>query len=94
MLLFPYRCNFKFLIFYADSRGEGVEVSLNFFPVSRKSDLFFMRLPVGSVVFVSHRLVCEGVLLCKFFRQKIFPDQRKTEQFFSMKPNLQSQKPP
>ena len=35
-------------------RGEGVEVSLNFFPVSRKSD-FFMRLPVGSVVFVSHR---------------------------------------
>ena len=52
-----------------------------------------MRLPVGSVVFVSHRQVCEGVLLCKFFRQKIFPDQRKTEQFFSMKPNLQSQKP-
>ena len=51
-----------------------------------------MRLPVGSVVFVSHRQVCEGILLCKFFRQKIFPDQRKTEQFFSMKPNLQSQK--
>ena len=34
-------------------RGEGVEVSQNFFPVSRKSDFFFMRLPVGSVVFVS-----------------------------------------
>lgn len=32
------------------------EVSLNFFPVSRKSDFFFMRLSVGSVVFVSHRL--------------------------------------
>lgn len=30
------------------------EVSLDFFPVSRKSDLFFMRLPVGSVAFVSH----------------------------------------
>ena len=30
-----------FLIFYADLRGEGVEVSLNFFPVSRKSDFFY-----------------------------------------------------
>ncbi len=70
------------------------KVSLNFFPVSRKSDFFFMRLPVGSVVFVSHRLVCEGVLLCKFFRQNFFPTNGKLEQFFSMKPNLQSQKPP
>lgn len=41
-----------------------------------------MRLPVGSVVFVSHRLVCEGVLLCKFFRQKIFSDQREAGTIF------------
>lgn len=41
-----------------------------------------MRLPVGSVVFVSHRLVGEGVLLCKFFRQKFFPTNGKLEQLF------------
>ena len=46
-------------------RGEGVEVSLNFFPVSRKSDFFFMRLPVGSVVFVSHRRKRVVFRVCK-----------------------------
>ena len=37
--------------FYADSRGEGVEVS--FLSAPRLSDIFFLRLSVGSVVFVS-----------------------------------------
>ena len=63
-------------------RGEGVEVSLNFFPVSRKSDFFFMRLPVGSVVFVSHRLVCEGGLAMQIFPTKIFSDQREAGTIF------------
>ena len=51
-------------------RGEGVEVSLNFFPVSRKSDFFFMRLPVGSVVFVSHRLQRVVFRVCKVSGKK------------------------
>ena len=51
-------------------RGEGVEVSLNFFPVSRKSDFFFMRLPVGSVVFVSHRLKRAVFRVCRVLWKK------------------------
>lgn len=53
-----------------------------------------MRLPVGSVVFVSHRLVGEGVLLCKFFRQKFFPTNGKLEQFFFDEPQFAEPKAP
>ncbi|KAB4019249.1 hypothetical protein GAQ73_16940 [Bacteroides uniformis] len=43
-----------FLIFYfnADSRAEGVEFQ-TILSASRLSDIFFMRLSVASVVFVS-----------------------------------------
>ena len=56
-------------------RGEGVEVSLNFFPVSRKSDFFFMRLPVGSVVFVSHRRKRVVFRVCKVLGKKYLARQ-------------------
>ncbi|WP_413679852.1 hypothetical protein [Phocaeicola vulgatus] len=38
--------------FYADSRAEGVEFQ-TILSASRLSDIFFMRLSVASVVFVS-----------------------------------------
>ena len=62
-------------------RGEGVEVSLNFFPVSRKSDFFFMRLPVGSVVFVSHRRKRVVFRVCKVLGKKYLAQGR--EDFFA-----------
>ena len=41
-----------FFVFYADSRAEGVEFQ-TILSASRLSDIFFMRLSVASVVFVS-----------------------------------------
>jgi len=41
-----------FLFFNADSRAEGVEFQ-TILSASRLSDIFFMRLSVASVVFVS-----------------------------------------
>ena len=61
-------------------RGEGVEVSLNFFPVSRKSDFFFMRLPVGSVVFVSHRLKRVVFRVCRVLAKNT---SQSREDFFA-----------
>ena len=43
---------FDFFVFYADSRAEGVEFQ-TILSASRLSDIFFMRLSVASVVFVS-----------------------------------------
>uniref|UniRef100_UPI003FD7AE61 hypothetical protein n=1 Tax=Leyella stercorea TaxID=363265 RepID=UPI003FD7AE61 len=43
---------FDFLLFNADSRAEGVEFQ-TILSASRLSDIFFMRLSVASVVFVS-----------------------------------------
>ncbi|MDC1614359.1 hypothetical protein POY53_14120, partial [Phocaeicola vulgatus] len=43
---------FNFFVFYADSRAEGVEFQ-TILSASRLSDIFFMRLSVASVVFVS-----------------------------------------
>lgn len=51
------------------------KVSLNFFPVSRKSDFFFMRLPVGSVVFVSHRRKRVVFRVCKVLGKKYLARQ-------------------
>ncbi|EYE41136.1 hypothetical protein DW035_15670 [Phocaeicola plebeius] len=50
--LFSYPLFFDFLFFYADSRAEGVEFQ-TILSASRLSDIFFMRLSVASVVFVS-----------------------------------------
>ena len=51
-----YRCShircFLIFVFYADSRAEGVEFQ-TILSTSRLSDIFFMRLSVASVVFVS-----------------------------------------
>ena len=41
-----------FFVFNADSRAEGVEFQ-TILSASRLSDIFFMRLSVASVVFVS-----------------------------------------
>ena len=43
---------FLIFVFYADSRAEGVEFQ-TILSASRLSDIFFMRLSVASVVFVS-----------------------------------------
>lgn len=43
---------FDFFVFNADSRAEGVEFQ-TILSASRLSDIFFMRLSVASVVFVS-----------------------------------------
>ncbi|RGK18582.1 hypothetical protein DXD33_02875 [Phocaeicola vulgatus] len=51
LLLFSYPL-FLIFIFYADSRAEGVEFQ-TILSASRLSDIFFMRLSVASVVFVS-----------------------------------------
>lgn len=39
---------------------------ITFVPASRKSDFFYMRLSVGSVVFVSYMPESVGFSLCKF----------------------------
>ena len=65
-------------------RGEGVEFH-NLFPVSRKSDFFFMRLPVGSVVFVSHRRKRVVFRVCKVLGKKYLATSGRREDFL---PNL------
>ena len=50
--LFHIFAVFDFFVFNADSRAEGVEFQ-TILSASRLSDIFFMRLSVASVVFVS-----------------------------------------
>jgi hypothetical protein len=58
------------LKFYADSRSEGVTFQL--LSASRLSDNFFMRLSVGSVIFISVAFLVQGLGNTRFFR-KILP---------------------
>ena len=53
---------------------------ITFFPASRKSDFFYMRLSVGSVVFVSYMQESVGFSLCKFL-WKIRSSETQQEDF-------------
>lgn len=51
---------------------EARELRFNYLSLSRLSDIFFMRLSVGSVVFVSGAFPVQGLGNTRFFR-KILP---------------------